>query len=44
MYSRVLMNLLKELGTRDKCESCRALHLFFRYEFINTGARLLESI
>ena len=40
MSAHVLLNLLYELGKRDKCEACRAFYLLFRKEFNkfnNTG-------
>ena len=33
MSARVLLNLLNELGKRDKNEACRAFYHFFRNEF-----------
>ena len=33
MSTHVLLNLLKELKERDKCEDCRAFYFFFRNEF-----------
>ena len=29
MRARVLLNLLNELGKRDKCEACQAFYLLF---------------
>ena len=29
MSAHVLLNLLNELGKRDKCEACRAFYLYF---------------
>ena len=29
MGAQVLLNLLNELGNRDKCEACQAFYLFF---------------
>ena len=28
MSAHVLLNLLNDLGKRDKCEACRAIYLF----------------
>ena len=36
MSAHVLLNLLKELGKRDKCEACRAFYLFFTTSLINS--------
>ena len=36
MSARVLLNLLNELGKRDKCEACRAFNLFFAASLINS--------
>ena len=36
MSDRVLLNLLKELGKRDKCKACRAFYLFFATSLINS--------
>ena len=37
MSAHVLLNLLNELGKRDKiCEACRAFHLFFPTSLINS--------
>ena len=42
MSAHVLLNLLNELGKRDKmrgfprCEACRALYLFFATSLINS--------
>ena len=47
MSAHVLLNLLSELGKRDKMQSCQAFYLFFRNEFNkfnNTRARMLDSI
>ena len=47
MSAHVLLNLLNELGKRDKMEACRAFYLFFRnkfYKFNNTRAGILDSI
>ena len=47
MSSHVLLNLLKKLGKREKCEAYRAFYLFFRNElkkFNNAGAGMLDSI
>ena len=46
MSAHVLLNLLNELGKRDKHEACR---LFYRFrnefnKFNNTRARMLDSI
>ena len=45
--ARVLLNLLNELGKRDKMQGFRPFHLFFATNLINfnnTRARLLDSI
>ena len=47
MSAHVLLNLLKELGKRYKCEACRAFYIFFRNKFNKfnkTRARMLDSI
>ena len=36
MSAHILLNLLKELGKRDKCEACRAFYLFFARSLINS--------
>ena len=36
MSAQVLLNLLSELGKRDKCEACRAFYLFFATSLINS--------
>ena len=36
MSAHVLLNLLNELGKRDKCEACRAFNLFFATSLINS--------
>ena len=36
MSAHVLLNLLNELGKRDKCEACRAFYLFFAASLINS--------
>ena len=36
MSAHVLLNLLNELGKRDKCEACRAFYLFFATSLINS--------
>ena len=36
MSAHVLLNLLNELGKRDKCESYRAFYLFSTTSFINS--------
>ena len=35
MSAHVLLNLLNEFSTRDKCEVCRASYPFFAKSFIN---------
>ena len=43
----VLLNLLKELGKRDKIRSLPSILSLFRNElnkFNNTGARIIDSI
>ena len=35
MSTHVLLNLLKELRKRDKCEACRAFNLFFATSLIS---------
>ena len=42
MSANVLLNLLKEFGKRDKCEACRAFHLFFATSLINSIIQELE--
>ena len=47
MSARVLMNLLNELGKRDKMRGLPSILSFFRNEFNkfnNTRARMLDSI
>ena len=46
MSVHVLLNLLKELRKRDKCEACQAFYSFCNkfYKFNNTGVGLLDSI
>ena len=47
MSAHVLLNLLNELGKRDKCRACRAIYLFFRNELNksdNIRAGMLDSI
>ena len=36
MSAHVLLNLLNELGKRDKCEACRAFYLFFATSLIKS--------
>ena len=36
MSAHVLLNLLNELGKRDKLEACRAFYLFFATSLINS--------
>ena len=36
MSAQVLLNLLNELGKRDKCGACRAFYLFFATSLINS--------
>ena len=36
MSAHGLLNLLNELGKRDKCEACRAFYLFFATCLINS--------
>ena len=36
MSARILLNLLNELGKRDKCETCPAFYLFFATSLINS--------
>ena len=36
MSAHVLLNLLNELGKRDKCKACRAFYLFFATSLINS--------
>ena len=35
MSTHVLLNLLNELGKRDKCEACRAFYLLFATSLIH---------
>ena len=47
MSARVLLNVLNELGKRDKMRGLSSILSLFRSEFnkfINTGARILDSI
>ena len=47
MSAHVLLNLLYELGKRDKMRGLSNILYFFRNElnkFNNTGARMLDSI
>ena len=39
MSAHVLLNLLNELGKRDKCETCRAFYLFFATNLIKSIIR-----
>ena len=36
MSAHVLLNLLNELGKREKCDSCRAFYFFFATSLINS--------
>ena len=36
MSAHVLLNLLNELGKRDKCEACRAFYRFSPRSLINS--------
>ena len=36
MSAHFLLNLLNELGKREKCEACRAFYLFFATSLINS--------
>ena len=36
MSAHVLLNLLNELGKRDKMQACRAFYLFFATSLINS--------
>ena len=47
MSAHVLLNLLNELGKRDKMRGLPSILTFFHNEFnkfSNTGARMLDSI
>ena len=47
MNAHVLLNLLNELGKRDKMRGLPSILSFFRNEFNkfnNTGARIIDSI
>ena len=47
MSAQVLLNLLKELGKRDKMRGLPSILSLFRnelYKFNNTRARMLDSI
>ena len=47
MSAHILLNLLNELGKRDKMRGLPSILSLFRNEFnkfINTGARMLDSI
>ena len=47
MSAHVLLNLLNELGKRDKMRGLPSILSLFRnkfYQFNNTGARMLDSI
>ena len=47
MSTHVLLNLLNELGEKDKMQGLPSILSFFRNkfnEFNNTGARILDSI
>ena len=47
MRGHVVLNLLNELGKRDKMRGLSSIILLVRNEFIkfnNTGARMLDSI
>ena len=47
MSAHVLLNLLNELGKRDKMRGSPSILFLFRNEFNkfnNTGARMLDSI
>ena len=45
MSAHVLLNLLNELGKRDKCEACQAFYLFRNKfsKFNITRARIIGS-
>ena len=36
MSAHVLLDLLNEMGKRDKCEACRAFYLFSATSLINS--------
>ena len=36
MSAHVLLNVLNELGKRDKCEACRAFDLFCATSIVNS--------
>ena len=36
MSDHVLLNLLNQLGKRNKCEACQAFYFFFATNFINS--------
>ena len=44
MSAHVLMNLLNELGKRDKMRGLPSILSLFRNKFNNTRARMLDSI
>ena len=44
MSAHVLLNLLNELGKRDKMRGLPSILSLFRNEFNNTRARMLDSI
>ena len=47
MSARGLLNVIKALGKKIKCEACRAFYLFFRnvfHIFNNTRGRMSYSI
>ena len=46
MSALVLLNLLNELGLRDKCEACRAFFTILQRvdKLNNTGTQMLDSI
>ena len=44
MSAHVLLNLLNELGKRDKMRGLPSILSLFRNEFNNTGAQMLDSI
>ena len=36
MNAQELLNILKELRKRDKCEACQAFYIFFAMSLINS--------
>ena len=44
MSAHILLNLLNELGKRDKIRGLPSIYLFFATSLIHLGARMLDYI